>query len=622
MGGNYSSHRVHSFPKPTSPVHRRDTAPAVQSPDVSSHGTSRGEAPNNTKPRMLSNKQGEKLFIGGSASLSFLQLVRETVTRTIGASEFSDYPTRDRMLEADLHLDASTDGRGSFDAAKQEKYVDNYFLATNAVLDVLTREEVAELLKASHGADTSQAAIGLLVFAIGAQTVPPTENDAIAEKGSMAHAQKIAFATMLENPSLEMARIFLLLSFYMLGACKRNAAFMYLGVASRAAHALGLHHEESYKALSEEKRQTRLRCWKSLVSLDLIVSSILGRAPATAPSRNNEGNVGNDVSYITNSTKIELDATYHLGIVVDGIMNEFYSSKNMTVEIAELHLSRLREWSDSLPPQLRISGVPQEESPQAQISLLGSLQISCFYYFAVMLVTRPFLISSLTAGLASLQDGTDSALSVEDGQEVAELASACLNAATFMAQTCADVLELGSLLENMCLLKAWIFAAGLVLGFHLFACRDSDDETEQAFVSAQNVLKKFSARSPQAAHYGEILSHLFHAIAKQRQVLKSQRRKRAVSLVDRIVDLHPDPLPNDTSALQNDTNVPPATFYDNGSATNFHFDPQLLSQDPENLLYGWDGTNFPFYDQFSIDPQSLDGMTWDFPWRTMFPEET
>jgi hypothetical protein len=49
-----------------------------------------------------------------------------------------------------------------------------------------------------------------------------------------------------------MVRLFLLLSFYMLGACNRNAASMYLGVAAKATVVLGLHHLSSHKNLQKE----------------------------------------------------------------------------------------------------------------------------------------------------------------------------------------------------------------------------------------------------------------------------------------------------------------------------------------------------------------------------------
>ena len=62
---------------------------------------------------------------------------------------------------------------------------------------------------------------------------------------------------MLEDPCLDMVRSFLLMAFYMLGACRRNAAFMYIGVASKAAAALGLHVTEQYRHFPVKSQSVR-----------------------------------------------------------------------------------------------------------------------------------------------------------------------------------------------------------------------------------------------------------------------------------------------------------------------------------------------------------------------------
>ena len=61
----------------------------------------------------------------------------------------------------------------------------------------------------------------------------------------MSLAQSAAFAGMLESQSLYTVQIFLLLSFYMLAAGRRDAVFMYLGIAARAAVVikLGAEHQ-------------------------------------------------------------------------------------------------------------------------------------------------------------------------------------------------------------------------------------------------------------------------------------------------------------------------------------------------------------------------------------------
>lgn len=62
---------------------------------------------------------------------------------------------------------------------------------------------------------------------------------------------------MLEDPNVDMVRAFILMAFYMLGDCRRNSAFMYLGIATRAAVALGLHSRDSYADMKSPKYQLR-----------------------------------------------------------------------------------------------------------------------------------------------------------------------------------------------------------------------------------------------------------------------------------------------------------------------------------------------------------------------------
>jgi len=88
-----------------------------------------------------------------------------------------------------------------------------------------------------------------MILAIGAQCAPASGAQAQIEQECLPVAQSVASSILLESPSLQGIQTFLLLAFYMLGACRRNAAFMYLGVAARAAHALGLHNAKLYESL-------------------------------------------------------------------------------------------------------------------------------------------------------------------------------------------------------------------------------------------------------------------------------------------------------------------------------------------------------------------------------------
>lgn len=89
-----------------------------------------------------------------------------------------------------------------------------------------------------------------MVVAIGAQCKSASSAQDVGQ-GCFRQAQSDAFTGMLEDPDIDVVRSFVLMAIYLLGECRRNAAFMYLGIATRAAVALGLHSRESYQDLND-----------------------------------------------------------------------------------------------------------------------------------------------------------------------------------------------------------------------------------------------------------------------------------------------------------------------------------------------------------------------------------
>ena len=83
--------------------------------------------------------------------------------------------------------------------------------------------------------------------------------------------------------------------------------------------------------------------------------------------------------------------------------------------------------------------------------------------------------------------------------------------------------------------RAWMFAAGLLLGFSLFAQGNSSGkETEDAFHEAREVLKKIAELSPQAGHYFQILTSFSDAIASYQQKLSQEKKQKASQYMDQI----------------------------------------------------------------------------------------
>jgi hypothetical protein len=76
--------------------------------------------------------------------------------------------------------------------------------------------------------------------------------------------------------------------------------------------------------------------------------------------------------------------------------------------------------------------------------------------------------------------------------------------------------------------RAWLFAAGLILGFEMFATSAAVIEIDSAFRFVRNILQKLGARSPQALHYNDILENLEEVINNQRIRKPTTRSGKAV----------------------------------------------------------------------------------------------
>lgn len=134
--------------------------------------------------------------------------------------------------------------------------------------------------------------------------------------------------------------------------------------------------------------------------------------------------------------------TFELLIVINQIVDDIYTKKNKSVSTAERLLKSLQQWSKDLPTSFLRPEIPSgEPSDSSHKDLIAKIHVSCIYYFAVTLITRPALVSSLT---------TDSDF---DEETMRQLASACQDAAIYLSQTCAEAYVKGLLLGNMCFLK-------------------------------------------------------------------------------------------------------------------------------------------------------------------------
>jgi hypothetical protein len=182
----------------------------------------------------------------------------------------------------------------------------------------------------------------------------------------------------------------------------------------------------------------------SLCVLDMLVSSILGRPPATAGLRAelDAAIIGSNSSSATRQSPrtAGLFASYEILTIINESIEALYGRKVSSTITVEPYLSKIEAWSKRLPSFLR-NPLTTRGDASTQKAATDSIHVACLYYFAITLVTRPVLISRLT----SRPDVSTPSSS--------PLASACLDAGVYLIQACSEAHKSGLLLGNMCILK-------------------------------------------------------------------------------------------------------------------------------------------------------------------------
>lgn len=135
-----------------------------------------------------------------------------------------------------------------------------HFDQTSGVLDIVEAFDIFETLKAEEsgqGVDPHRSVLSSLAIAIGALCHPDAMAYRICERVHFQRARPYLTLDKMEDLNLDTIRLFTLAGFYMLCSCRRNMGYMYLGLAARAAHVMGLHHSGLLPNLPEAEKCSR-----------------------------------------------------------------------------------------------------------------------------------------------------------------------------------------------------------------------------------------------------------------------------------------------------------------------------------------------------------------------------
>lgn len=286
----------------------------------------------------------------------------------------------------------------------------------------------------------------------------------------------------------------------------------------------------------------RLRVAKSIRVFDIVCSSILGRRGSAPPVRSVDITLRDlDPQPSTpHHRDLALRANYESCTILESVVSKFVDDGALKPRSAEHFLQLLGEWSQALPVALRQRPRKGDADSTDRERMIANVHVAGTYYFGIILVTRQFLIQHIMPQLGGGEpkpawNEAGTAGGGGDAHAVAELSRACIGAATYMAQMCKEALDAGVFLGNMCIVKAWVFAAGLVLGFALLTDESSNVDTREAFRGSREVLSVLGRLSAQAEQYHRILAAFSEAIDTYRRQMQRHRRGARTPYVEQIL---------------------------------------------------------------------------------------
>ena len=492
--------------------------------------------------RLLKDGHGKFIFVGDSSNLAFVQNIRRLVKSEIGESRLTSDPLRHAMVEViPPHPVGSAKAKVQKPSLSEARdLVRHFLLASSGVIDLFDGEDVMEEIcewvqeKEKEGEDLN-GSIYYLVLAIGAQVRNGTERKTQQESSQaeryLWRGRELVAGSFMDDPSVLTIQSYALITFYMLSACRRNGAFMLLGIAVRAAYALGLHRSDISSLFEPRERKTRERVWKSLRVLDLYMSASLGRPPAT--SEVDGGSVSWDRATRDYETiqmgGLNSSAMLRICFIFERIMNEVYCRREVSVQLVESISRQYRDWTLQLPAGLQTDGLdqkPGETSPTLQ-QTIGVAHLKGAYYWSIILLTRPFLIFKVSSKIKGKSEDGEHAPTV-----TSTLSEACIDAALRNIEIATDLIHTPGVPKRLFMVTNSTFVSAMVIGFAIFGDFDKHFPLLSSIEQAIAILAIMAKDDPSGRRYEQITTYLKEAAQehiRRREQKEAQRRRQDIN---------------------------------------------------------------------------------------------
>ncbi|EAU33154.1 predicted protein [Aspergillus terreus NIH2624] len=272
--------------------------------------------------------------------------------------------------------------------------------------------------------------------------------------------RRLALLELTNNPTTETIQAFTLISIYMLGCSWRNGASLNLGIAISAAKSLGYHQDTTNSAYDMKERHRRAQVWKTLHYHDLFFSAMMGRSSSTSNTDStavDDGDPNREILDDEFNQSLSMTESLRAFLIIERAVNKVYTKETVSLGILQSLTRELQEKSINLAKAFYTPADDTRYNPEHVQQLnLRNAHVSCSYYFAMMLLTRPFLITSLRAKSSMEHVGSGQSHGLNNNgvggsisSEIFSGAMTCIDSATYTVQLLHELLTANMLFNNM-----------------------------------------------------------------------------------------------------------------------------------------------------------------------------
>lgn len=240
----------------------------------------------------------------------------------------------------------------------------------------------------------------LLVFALG-QMYSVNQwigNDGPPGFAYFKHALKF-LPDVHEDSSILFIEVLCYVGYYMQTLNRRDAAYLYLGIAIRMAISLGLHQEVTDQELDASERERRRRVWWSTYSLERILSVTSGH-PISIQDDDIEvlppGPAEGESPRLPAILRCYTSLSRILGRIGEEIYRRKQKSGTTLAASVQNIMNSLSEWFRQLPPDLRVKPSDLEKEIKRE-----GVSLYLYYYQCISMTARPLLLYAVRRQIAA-----------------------------------------------------------------------------------------------------------------------------------------------------------------------------------------------------------------------------